>query len=117
MAPASARGFGGSPKPGPGLPRPWLKQGDKIAVRNAPTYSGNVSYEIVSDVDHASITATVEMPSRKSPKAVFLRFRHPQAAPIKSVEVNGKPWQQFDSDKEIVRLQGLKDKVVVRANY
>jgi hypothetical protein len=98
-------------------PRHWLKQGDKIAVSNAPTYSGNVSYEIVSDVDNARITATVELPSRKSPKAVWLRIRHPKAMPIKSVEVNGKAWQQFDSDKELVRLQGLKDKVVVRANY
>jgi hypothetical protein len=98
-------------------PRHWLQQGGKISVSSAPTYSGKVSYQIVSDVDHASITATVQMPSRRSPKAVWLRFRHPKAAPIKSVEVNGKAWQQFDGDRELVRLQGLKDKVVVRAFY
>lgn len=39
------------------------------------------------------------------------------ALPIKSVTVNGKPWNQFDEQKEIVRLEGLKDAVAVRVNY
>ena len=59
-----------------------------------------MAYEIVSDVDHGKITATVEMPSRNPPKSVLLRFRHPKASPIKSVTVNGKPWTDFDPVKE-----------------
>jgi hypothetical protein len=98
-------------------PRHWLQQGGQISVSNAPTCSGNVSYQVVSDVDHATITATVQMPSRRSPGAVWLRFRHPKAAPLRSVEVNGQTWPQFDRDRELVRLQGLKDTVVVRAFY
>ena len=86
-------------------PRVWLEQGKKIAVKNAPTYFGTLAYEIVSDVDHGKITATVEIPSRNPPKSVVVRFRHPKAAPIKSAMVNGKPWSDFDPAKEIVRLR------------
>ena len=98
-------------------PRAWLEQGKKVAVFNSPTFFGTVAYEIVSDVDHGKITASVEMPSRTAPKAVLLRFRHPNVAPIMSVEVNGKPWKQFDRDKEVVRLDGLRGTVAVTARY
>jgi len=59
-------------------PRVWLVQGKKIAVNNAPTYFGAIAYEIVSDVDHGKITATIEIPSRNLPKRVLVRFRHPR---------------------------------------
>ena len=98
-------------------PRVWLEQGKKIAVKNAPTYFGTLAYEIVSDVDNGKITATVEMPSRNPPKTVLLRFRHPKAAPIKSVTVNGKPWSDFDPAKEIIRLHDVRGSVKVEAVY
>jgi hypothetical protein len=98
-------------------PRAWLEQGKKISVKNAPTYYGTVAYEIVSDVDNGKISATVEMPSRKAPKEVTLRLRHPKAAPIKSVTVNGKPWSEFNTDKETITLKGLAGTVTVTAQY
>ncbi len=98
-------------------PRAWLEQGKKIAVKNAPTYFGPLAYEIVSDVDHGRITATVEMPSRTPPQTVLLRFRHPKAAAIKSVTVNGGAWSDFDAAKEIVRLHGVQGSVKVEATY
>ncbi len=133
-------------------PRAWLEQGKRISVKNAPTYFGPVAYEIVSDVDNGKITATVEMPSRlpapdkggqagKAPKEVVLRFRHPKAAPIKSVTVNGPstgsagspqapstgsgqagsgqgmPWTEFNEDKETITLKGLTGTVTVTAQY
>lgn len=49
-------------------PRPWLEQGKKISVKNAPTYFGTLAYEIVSDVDNGKINATIEMPARKAPE-------------------------------------------------
>ncbi len=98
-------------------PRAWLKQGDKIAGRGAPTYFGALAYEIVSDVDHGRIMATVEIPSRRPPQSVLLRFRHPTAAPIKSVTVNGQPWTGVNVEKEIVELTGLSGKVAVVASY
>jgi hypothetical protein len=99
-------------------PRHWLEQGKKISVKNAPTYFGPLAYEIVSDVDNGKISATVEMPARKAPKEVVLRFRHPKAAPIKAVTVNGKPWTEFNKDKETITLpRGLTGTVTVTAQY
>jgi hypothetical protein len=98
-------------------PRAWLEQGKKISVKNSPTYFGPVAYEIVSDVDNGKINATVEMPSRKTPKEVVLRFRHPKSAPIKGVTVNGKPWTEFNKDKETITLKGLTGIVTVTAQY
>ena len=98
-------------------PRSWLAQGQKISVQNAPTSFGSVGYEIVSDIDKGKIGAAVEMPSRRSPHAIFLRLRHPKAAPIKSVTVSGRPWGKFNRDKETIDLAGLKGKVSVVANY
>jgi len=98
-------------------PRAWLEQGKKIVVKDAPTHFGTVAYEIVSDVDNGKITATVEMPSRKAPKTVLLRFRHPKAASIRSVTVNGKAWPDFDQSKEAIRLEGLGRKLEVTAFY
>ena len=98
-------------------PRAWLEQGKKIGVKNAPTHFGPAAYEIVSDADNGRINATVELPSRKAPKEVILRFRHPKAAPIKGVTVNGKPWTEFDKAKETITLEGLTGTVTVTAQY
>lgn len=98
-------------------PRAWLEQGKKIAVKNAPTCFGTLAYEIVSDVDHGTITATIEIPNRNPIKSVILRFRHPKASLIKGVTVNGRPWRRFDPDKEVIKLTGLTGKAVVVASY
>jgi hypothetical protein len=98
-------------------PRAWLEQGKKIAVTNAPTHFGTVSYTIVSDADRGKIAASVQMPDRGPPAAVLLRFRHPRAVPLRSVRVNGQEWKLLDKDREVVRLEGLKGSVAVEANY
>jgi hypothetical protein len=98
-------------------PREWLKQGKKISVKNAPTNFGATSYEIISDADNGRITATVELPGRCPPKSVLLRFRHPKSAPMKCVAVNGRPWTDFDKDKELIRLYDAAGTVSVTAQY
>jgi hypothetical protein len=98
-------------------PRAWLTQGKRIAVRNAPTGFGPADYEVVSDADHGSIRATVTLPSRGEPGEVLLRLRHPTAAPIRSVAVNGKPWADFDAAREFVRLAGLQGTVQLLVRY
>jgi hypothetical protein len=98
-------------------PRAWLEQGKRIAVSSAPTNFGTTAYEIVSNVDSGKITATVELPSRNPPKTVLLRLRHPQAAAIRGVTVNGQPWTDFDPAKELIRLRGLQGRVQVEARY
>ncbi|MHB1457599.1 MAG: hypothetical protein ACYC0V_11860 [Armatimonadota bacterium] len=98
-------------------PRVWLEQRKKITVSNAPTYFGDLAYEIVSDVDNGKITATIDIPNRRPIKDIIVRFRHPKSTPIRSVAVNGKPWKSFNPDKETIELKGLTGKVVVVASY
>ncbi|WP_349318287.1 hypothetical protein [Chitinophaga sp. MM2321] len=98
-------------------PRAWLEQGKKISVKNAPTYFGTMAYEIESNVKKRQINATIEIPGAHPPKSVLLRFRHPKAAHIKSVLVNGKPWTAFNKEKELIEITGLSGKVTVTANY
>ena len=98
-------------------PRAWLEQGKRIRVTNSPTHFGTAAYEIVSDVDHGKLIAALEMPSRKAPREVLLRLRHPKAAPIKNVTINGKASKEFDAARELVRLGNLTGKVAVTVGY
>ena len=98
-------------------PRSWLEQGQRIAVRDAPTYFGPLAFEVVSDVDHGTIRATVEMPARTPAGVVLLRVRHPRSDRIESVIVNGHPWSEFDRTKEFVRLAGVKGRVEVVCRF
>jgi hypothetical protein len=100
-----------------GTPRAWLENGKKISVKGSPTYFGNLNYEIVSDLANGKINATIEIPTRRAPKEVVVRFRHPTTAPIKSVTVNGKEWKDFNKDKEVIILKGLTGTVAVTAQY
>ena len=68
-------------------------------------------------MDNGRITAKIKMPPRNLPKAVLLRLRHPTAAAIRSVTVNGKPWQGHDKGKEAVRLEGLTGILEIRVKY
>ena len=54
--------------------------GQEDCRQECPYLLWALAYEIVSDVDHGKITATIEMPSRNPPKSVVVRFRHPKAA-------------------------------------
>ncbi len=98
-------------------PRAWLEQGRQISVKNAPTYFGTLAYDITSDVDNDKITAIIEIPSRTPPQSIVVRFRHPQAVPIRSARVDGKAWNDFDPTKEIIRLHEVQDSVQVEAVY
>jgi hypothetical protein len=98
-------------------PRAWLEPGKRIAVKNAPTHFGPASYTIVSELNGGRITATVEVPPRNPPKSVWLRLRHPQAAPIRAVTINGQNWSGFDASQEAIRIEGLQGTVNVVAQY
>ena len=98
-------------------PRAWMEQGRKISVKNAPSHFGPVSYETVSDVDRGSIRTTISLPTRRRAENFLLRLRHPRALRIQNVLVNGKPWNDFEPGREVIRLHGLKGQVRVEAKY
>lgn len=102
---------------GRATPRAWLEPGKRIAVHNAPTKFGTVSYEMVSGTQSNAIDVTVDLPARRSPKSILLRLRHPQAAPLRAVVLNGAPWSRFEKENETIHLEGLKGRVTLHATY
>jgi len=98
-------------------PREWLRRGQRIAVHNAPTWFGPVSYELTSDADHGALRAALTLPSHSAPAEVLLRLRHPTGLPMRRVTVNGKPWQDFAPANECVRLTNVEGEVHVVAFY
>jgi hypothetical protein len=98
-------------------PRVWLEQGRKVSVKNAPTHFGIVDFEIVSDVDHGRIMATLKMPSRHPATQVWLRLRHPKTTPIRGVTVNGQDYLDFDPAREVVKLHDLAGNLSVEVRY
>ena len=98
-------------------PRAWLEQGRRIAVKNAPTHFGPVGYEILSDVDHGRITVLLQPPTRNPPTQVFVELRHPKAAPITEVSLNGAEWTDFEAAKGLVKLRGVQGATRLEVRY
>jgi len=85
-------------------PRAWLEDGKRISVKNAPTWFGDVSFEVQSSAASGTITATVNLERREAGTCMLLRIRHPEGKSMRQVSVNGKAWQDFDAQKEWVRI-------------
>jgi hypothetical protein len=90
-------------------PRPWLADGKKIQIQNAPSYYGKLSMIIDSSARSGRITASVTMPDRHNPRELLVRLRHPERRRISRVTVNGRNWTDFDPNKEWVRIAEPKE--------
>jgi len=96
----------------------WLHDGQRILVKNAPTFFGNVSYQIKSFANKGYIEATIDPPVRQAPEMLVLRLRHPQGKSMRAVTLNGVPYDNFDPQKEIIRIVIRRSApIVVRASY
>jgi hypothetical protein len=95
----------------------WLKDGQKVVVRNAPTRFGKVGYTIESKAARGEIEAVVQLPEKCTAKKVVLRLRHPDGKPMKAVTVQGQPHADFDAKKETVSLGPCDGPIAVRAAY
>jgi hypothetical protein len=85
-----------------GAPRRWLDPGQKIEVRDAPTYFGPVSYSL--EASDAGVEAHVELPARNPFKTAWLVVRAPGTKHIHSVEIDGKSWADFEEGRERIQL-------------
>jgi hypothetical protein len=95
----------------------WMRDGMAVAVRNAPTKFGKVSYRITSAISKGYIEAVIEPPTRSFPETLVLRLRHPEGKQIKAVMVNGKPHKDFNPLEEYIQLKPTTGKIIVRAQY
>lgn len=88
-------------------PRSWLGDGRSIAVRDAPTGFGPLSYAIHSRLRHNRVLARVDVPSREQPGSLQLRLRTPGRGRMLWVKVNGRQYDRFDPATQTIDLSGL----------
>lgn len=99
------------------LPRAWLADGQRPSIEHAATHFGPMSLRFESKAASGSIAARIDPPTRRPPKTTYLRFRHPEAKRLQRVELDGRPWDKFDPDKEWVELPSLSQPTTVTAFY
>ncbi len=86
---------------GQAIPRPWLELGKRVAVNEAPTTFGPVSYSIESLAD-GSMRVQLSPPVRNAPQEIALRLRDPKQRKIARVKTNGTGKVKFSN--ETIRL-------------
>lgn len=86
-------------------PRRWLEDGKTIEIARAPTYFGPLALSVTSRARSGRIVGRLDVPARRRPRALLIRLRHPEAAAMKSVTVNGRAWTDFDPAREWVRIE------------
>jgi hypothetical protein len=86
-------------------PRSWLHAGKQIAVTNAPTSFGPVSYSITAG--RAAVRATVDVPDRAPARELMLRLRLPQGERISGITLAGRAFHHFDAARATLDLSGL----------
>jgi len=91
-----------------GAPPEWFAPGKRIAVRNAPTFFGKISFE--TEASAGEIRAHVTRPPGFRARQVILRLpRIPR-----SVLINGKDWRRFNGE-EVTLPEG--DSIEVVASF
>jgi hypothetical protein len=95
-------------------PRPWLRPGRRIQVRNAPTSFGPLSFTL--EAGASSVQASVVVPERSPPRTLKLRLRLPRGR-ITGVQVNGRPFRRFDRASGTIDLSGARGTLEVLARY
>jgi len=110
---------------GDAIPRAWLANGQQVEARSTATRFGDVSFAITSHVKRGQIEVRLTPPTRSWRTVadrvarywprIVIRLRHPSAARITRVLVNGKTWPAFG--QETIELGSMTRPVVVRAYY
>jgi hypothetical protein len=93
-------------------PRPWLGTGKAIAVHEAPTSFGALSYQLHSL--RGRLEGTVQVPARRPARTLSLRLRLPRGRRIAAVRVDGRP-RPFDARTGTIDLSGLRGTLEVVA--
>jgi hypothetical protein len=93
-------------------PRAWLAAGKRVAVHDAPTSFGRVSYSI--DAGDEGVRAALELPAVPD---VSLRVRLPRGVRLGAVRVDGVSYARVDRATQTIRLGARRGSVKVEADY
>jgi len=85
-----------------GIPRRWLSPGERISVNKAPTYFGPASLNVRAS--KSGVEARVELPRRNPINTAWMVVRAPGGKRMRTVEIDGQPWKDFDPKAERIRL-------------
>jgi hypothetical protein len=90
-------------------PRPWLGDGKTVAVNEAPTSFGSLTYSLHRD--GSRLTGSVLVPSRHPPHTLRLRLRLPHGVKLRAVRVNGlrRPVERRTGTIDLSGLRGTLD--------
>lgn len=88
------------------VPRHWMRDGQVVSVKNAPTAFGLASYRIESQLSRGRLSADVVPPPRV-PYSLYLRFRLPDGWHAVRATVNGRP--RMIDGSGAVELTGLRE--------
>jgi hypothetical protein len=79
-------------------PSRWLENGRKIVVEKMPTYHGEVSLRLQSQLAAGKLSGRYEMHARPSLNKTVVWLRHPAGTPIKAVRFDGQSQSGFGAD-------------------
>ncbi|MCA1705501.1 MAG: hypothetical protein LC808_20485, partial [Actinobacteria bacterium] len=97
-------------------PRGWLAAGQRIAVSDAPTAFGPVSY-ILEAADKDLVRASIKVPPRLAARdRLSLRVRAPGGKEVTGVTVNGRPHDKFDRATGTIDLTSLSGTLTLTIN-
>jgi hypothetical protein len=74
----------------PAIPRRWLADGQRLAVRGLATAFGPVSLQARSELSRGHVEVEVDLPQRERPKQVRLRARVPAGWQVRLAQVAGR---------------------------
>jgi hypothetical protein len=96
-------------------PRAWLRPGKQIAVRDAPTSFGRLTYTIAAKDD--GVDAWVDVPESRSLQTLKLRLRLPRGERLTAVTVDGRRTRRVDASTGTIDLSGRHGSLFVQARY
>lgn len=98
---------------GDAMPRQWLEDGKRFALKDVPTQFGNVS--LTTHATSKTISMHLDPPTRSMPGLIKITLRHPSDAAIRSVAVDGRVWNDFTRDS--IELRGISKPTNIIVNY
>jgi hypothetical protein len=99
---------------GQAIPRDWLAPGQRVAVNDAPTTFGPVSYRIEAHAD-GSMSVKLLPPMRNAPAEILLRLRDPKHRKIARVKSTGAEKIKYSNDT--VRLREVHSPVALEVTF
>jgi hypothetical protein len=100
-----------------GAPKSWFLPGRKIRVEHAASFFGELGFWVEAHPEEGFTEAHISLPQRNRPDEIHLRLRHPAEKRIVRVELNGKEWDRFDAEHEMISVPPQEKEGTIRAFY